>query len=99
MTNRLGIEMLTLLGMPPVEHVTLAAELGCVTISTGLMKLPLSPFGYPQLETLYEPWSLLDDAALRRARQELGAGREWQEGRYNQDRNKKYTHGRFLSDC
>ncbi|MCB2077154.1 MAG: TIM barrel protein [Novosphingobium sp.] len=66
MTNRLGIEMLTLLGMPPVEHVTLAAELGCVTISTGLMKLPLSPFGYPQLETLYEPWSLLDDAALRR---------------------------------
>ena len=44
MTNRLGIEMLTLLGMPPVEHVKLAAELGCVSISTGLMKLPLALF-------------------------------------------------------
>jgi hypothetical protein len=32
MTNRLGIEMLTLLGMPPVDHVQLAAELGCVSI-------------------------------------------------------------------
>lgn len=65
MTNRLGIEMLTLLGMPPVEHVKLAAELGCVSISTGLMKLPLAPFGYPDVE-LYPDWSLEEDAELRR---------------------------------
>ncbi|MCB2072996.1 MAG: TIM barrel protein [Novosphingobium sp.] len=65
MANRLGIEMLTLLGMPPVEHVELAAELGCVSISTGLMKLPLAPFGYPDVE-LYPDWSLVDDTALRR---------------------------------
>lgn len=65
MTNRLGIEMLTLLGMPPVDHVQLAAELGCVSISTGLMKLPLAPFGYPDLE-LYPDWSLEEDVALRR---------------------------------
>jgi sugar phosphate isomerase/epimerase len=63
--NRLGIEMLTLLGMGPVEHVRLAAELGCVSISTGLMRLPLAPFGYPDVE-FYPHWSLLDDPALRR---------------------------------
>ncbi|MCB2059428.1 MAG: TIM barrel protein [Novosphingobium sp.] len=63
--NRLGIEMLTLLGMPPVEHVELAAELGCVSISTGLMRMPLAPFGYPDVE-LYPDWSLAEDPALRR---------------------------------
>ena len=63
--SRLGIEMLTLLGMPPVEHVELAAELGCTSISTGLMKLPLAPFGYPDVE-LYPDWSLAEDAGLRR---------------------------------
>jgi sugar phosphate isomerase/epimerase len=63
--NRLGIEMLTLLGMPPVEHVRLAAELGCVSISTGLMGLPLHLFGYPDL-SLYPAWSLENDPALRR---------------------------------
>lgn len=62
--NRLGIEMLTLLGMPPVDHVRLAAELGCVSISTGLMKMPLSMFGHP--EELYPDWSLEQDAGLRR---------------------------------
>lgn len=64
MTNRLGIEMLTLLGMPPVEHVKLAAELGCVGISTGLTGLPLSMFGLS--DVLYPMWSLRDDPALRR---------------------------------
>jgi sugar phosphate isomerase/epimerase len=63
--NRLGIEMLTLLGMPPVEHVKLAAELGCVSISTGLSGLPLARFGYAEL-SLYPAWSLEDDPALRR---------------------------------
>lgn len=63
--NRLGIEMLTLLGMPPVEHVKLAAGLGCVSISTGLTGLPLVPFGYPEVK-LYPAWSLESDSAMRR---------------------------------
>jgi sugar phosphate isomerase/epimerase len=63
MANRLGIEMLTLLGMPPVEHIRLAGELGCVSISTGLMRLPMSMFAR---EELYPEWSLLTHAALRR---------------------------------
>ena len=60
--NRLGIEMLTLLGMPPVDHIRLAGELGCVSISTGLMRLPMAMFGR---EELYPEWSLLTDPALR----------------------------------
>jgi sugar phosphate isomerase/epimerase len=63
--NRLGIEMLTLLGMPPTDHARLAGELGCVSISTGLMRLPLERFGYGHLD-LYPQWSLLDDLTLRR---------------------------------
>jgi sugar phosphate isomerase/epimerase len=63
--NRLGLEMLTLLGMPPVEHVMLAAELGCVSISTGLSGLPLAQFGYPDFAP-YRAWSLEHDVALRR---------------------------------
>lgn len=62
--NRLGIEMLTLLGMPPVDHLRLAADLGCVSISTGLTGLPLSMFGLP--DSFHPMWSLRDDPALRR---------------------------------
>lgn len=65
MSNRLGIEMLTLLGMPPVEHVKLAGELGCVAISTGLTGLPLSMFGITDFAP-YPAWSLESDPALRR---------------------------------
>ncbi|UVO55754.1 sugar phosphate isomerase/epimerase [Sphingomonas sp. SUN039] len=61
--NRLGIEMLTLLGMPPVEHVRLAAELGCVSISTGLTNLPGSMI---EGGALYPEWSLETDAVLVR---------------------------------
>lgn len=63
--NRLGIEMLTLLGMPPVEHVRLAGELGCVSISTGLTGLPLTMFGITDFAP-YPAWSLESDPALRR---------------------------------
>ncbi|MBW8753588.1 MAG: TIM barrel protein [Sphingomonadales bacterium] len=63
--NRLGIEMLTLLGMPPVEYVKLASELGCVSVSTGLSGLPLTMFGIDDFAP-YPMWSLRDDAALRR---------------------------------
>jgi len=57
--SRLGIELLSVFGMPPVEHVRLAAELGCGHISTGLTRLPFNPHGYPE-------WSLRDDPGLRR---------------------------------
>ncbi len=58
---RLGIEMLSGLGLPPLEMVNLAADLGCAHISTGLWQMPAAynPLGYPD-------WSLRDDAALRR---------------------------------
>jgi sugar phosphate isomerase/epimerase len=63
--NRLGIEMLTLLGMPPVDYVRLAGELGCATVSTGLSGLPLAMFGITDFAP-YPAWSLRDDPALRR---------------------------------
>jgi sugar phosphate isomerase/epimerase len=60
--NRLGIEMLSLFGLPPVESVNVAADLGCAHISTALTQMPaqFNPLGYPD-------WSLLDDPVLRRA--------------------------------
>jgi len=59
MPNPLGLELLTVLGMNPVEHVTLAADLGCKAVSMGLTQLPLNPHGYAG-------WSLRDDPALVR---------------------------------
>jgi len=61
--RKLGIEMLTTLGMPPLEYVRLAADLGCAEISTGLTGLPLSMFGLD--DVFYPEWSLADDPALR----------------------------------
>ncbi|TCM20907.1 sugar phosphate isomerase/epimerase [Novosphingobium sp. PhB165] len=57
---RLGIEMISVFGLPPVEFVHLAADLGCRHISTGLTAAGYNPHGYA-------PFSLRDDAALRRA--------------------------------
>jgi len=62
--RNLGIEMLTTLGMPPVEYVKLAGELGCGEVSTGLTGLPLSMFGLD--DVFYPEWSLADDPSLRR---------------------------------
>ncbi|AXB77570.1 sugar phosphate isomerase/epimerase [Novosphingobium sp. P6W] len=61
MPHPLGLELLTVLGLGPVEHVTLAADLGCTAVSMGLTQLPerFNPHGYPA-------WSLRDDAGLRR---------------------------------
>ncbi|MFC0204517.1 sugar phosphate isomerase/epimerase family protein [Novosphingobium soli] len=61
MPHPLGLELLTVLGLDPVEHVTLAADLGCSAISLGLTQLPerFNPHGYPA-------WSLREDAGLRR---------------------------------
>ncbi|BBX44820.1 sugar phosphate isomerase/epimerase [Mycobacterium cookii] len=58
--DRLGIEMLSVFGMPPVEYVGLVADLGCRYITAGLVGFaPLNSLGYP-------PFSLRDDPALRR---------------------------------
>ena len=57
--DRLGIEMLSVFGLPPVKHVELAADLGCRHISSGLTSFPYDPPFYP-------PFSLRDDPALRR---------------------------------
>ena len=46
-------------GLPPVDFVNLAADLGCRYIATGLTAIPYNPHGYP-------PFSLRDDPALRR---------------------------------
>ena len=58
-TQRLGIEHLSVFGLPPVEFVELVADLGCSHLATGLGAAPYNPHGYP-------PFSLKDDAALRR---------------------------------
>jgi len=55
----LGIEHQTALGLPPVELVALAAKLGCPYLGIVLSTRPHNPHEYP-------PYSLLEDAALRR---------------------------------
>jgi len=57
--ERLGIEPLSVFGLPPVAFVNLAADLDLRYIGITLTALP-NPYGY-------EPFSLVDDAALRRA--------------------------------
>jgi sugar phosphate isomerase/epimerase len=56
--EQLGIELLSVFALPPVEFVNLAADLDCRYISTGLSAVPYNPHGYPS-------FSLRDDAALR----------------------------------
>lgn len=56
--RRLGLDLQTVFGMPPVEHIALAASLGCGHISTGLAPVPWQA-GF------FEPWSLRDDKQLR----------------------------------
>jgi sugar phosphate isomerase/epimerase len=58
-TGRLGIEQLSVFGLPPVEFVNLAADLGCNCISAGLTGLGYNPHGYPS-------FSLREDKAMRR---------------------------------
>ena len=58
-SGRLGIEQLSVFGLPPVEFVSLAADLGCGCISAGLTGLPYNPHRYAA-------FSLRDDLALRR---------------------------------
>ncbi len=55
----LGIEFISVFGLPPVEFVHLAADLGCRYISIALTGSPLKSLGY-------QAFSLKDDVALRR---------------------------------
>lgn len=56
----IGIERLCVFGMPPVEFISLAADLDCRYIGIGLTpKRYFNPHNYPD-------WSLRDDPALRR---------------------------------
>jgi sugar phosphate isomerase/epimerase len=57
--DRLGIELLSVFGMPPVEFVQLAADLGCQYISTAMTGFPLPQLGQRE-------FSLKHDPALRR---------------------------------
>jgi len=56
--ERIGIECLSVFGLPPVAFVDLAADLGLRYIAITLTALP-NPYGYA-------PFSLRDDSALRR---------------------------------
>ena len=55
----LAIERLCVFGLPPVQFVNLAADLGCRYIAIALTPMSYNPHGYPR-------WSLRDDPALRR---------------------------------
>lgn len=56
--DRLGIDMQTVFGLPPVEHVKLAAQLDCSHVSMGLAPVPWKLDGFPD-------WSLHDVDARR----------------------------------
>ena len=60
--GRLGIEQLSVFGLPPVDFINMAADLGCGCISTGLTGFAYNPHGYPA-------FSLRDDVGLRREMQ------------------------------
>jgi sugar phosphate isomerase/epimerase len=57
--ERLGIEFISVLGLPPVPYVQLAAELGCRNIGIALAPIVSNPHGYPR-------WSLRENPQLRR---------------------------------
>ena len=58
--NELGIERLCAFGMPPVDFVELAADLGCDCVGIGLAPMQgFNPDNHPD-------WSLRDSPALRR---------------------------------
>jgi sugar phosphate isomerase/epimerase len=56
--NRVAIEFISVLGLPPVEFIRLAAELGCPRI--GMAPEPIAR------SAMYPTWSLRNDPLLRR---------------------------------
>ena len=76
--HELGIERLSVFGMPPPDFVRLAADLDCRWVGLGLTRSPpYNPHGYPD-------WSLRENAALRaelrQAMQDTGVGISLVEG-------------------
>ena len=59
MTDRLGIGMLSVFALSPLQLVDVAADLGCRYISTVVQGQPLVPLGFA-------PYSLKDDVGLRK---------------------------------
>lgn len=57
--DRLAIEFICVLGMPPVEFIRLARDLGISKIGLAPQPITANPHGYPA-------WNLLQDAALVR---------------------------------
>src|SRR6202007_728141 len=57
MTRKLSIDSQTIFGLPPLDHIALAADLGCSHVSFGLQPVPWKLDAFPQ-------WSLRDDPAL-----------------------------------
>lgn len=57
--DRIGIEFISVLGLPPVQFVELAADLGCRRIGLALAPILQNHLDYPV-------WSLREDASLRR---------------------------------
>lgn len=57
--SRLGLDNQTVFGMPPPDHIRLAAELGCGHVS-------LAPMPVPWKLDRFEHWSLRDDVRLQR---------------------------------
>lgn len=59
MTDRLAIEFICVLGMPPVEFIEITAKLGVGAIGLAPQPITANPHGYPG-------WNLLQDKALVR---------------------------------
>ena len=59
LTRRLGIDNQTVFGMPPIEYVNLAADLGCSHIGASLVPVPWRLARFPD-------WSVRDNPGLRR---------------------------------
>lgn len=64
--KELGIESISVFGMPRVEYVKLARDLGCSYVTTGLQSHGANPFGYPG-------FSLREPAARREMREAMDA--------------------------
>lgn len=58
--DRLALEFISALGMPPAQYVELAAQLGIAKIGIAPSPIAANPHGYPA-------WDLRDDPALLRA--------------------------------
>jgi sugar phosphate isomerase/epimerase len=59
MGSRIGIDFISVMGMPPVDFIALAADLGCSNIGLAPQPIVSNPYNFPE-------WSLLGNPALQR---------------------------------